>query len=232
MGVRGPAPPATSKEDDMHNDTAPAAGQHFSAPRGAHTQGRLEFPRGAAHLTIHGASIQDLFRARFDQPAPSVGVDGGTVTVRYPRFGERGGLRPWARRGGDVTLNQEVAWHIEVRGGVAYLDADLRVLRLEALDLGRGASQVEVRLPRPAGVVPVSIHGGASHVRIRRPAGVPVRLRVGHGVADLRFDEQQWGAVGGELRLATPEAAQGPDRYQIEIGSGAAHLEISAEQGG
>ncbi|HZD68380.1 MAG TPA: hypothetical protein VFA45_05525 [Actinomycetes bacterium] len=61
-----------------------------------------------------------------------------------------------------------------------------------------------------------------------RPAP-PVRLHVGHGAADLRFDVQAWGAVGGELRLATPEAAQARDRYEIEIGSGAAQLEVSAE---
>jgi hypothetical protein len=135
-------------------------------------------------------------------------------------------------RGGEsVTLNQDMAWDIMVRGGVAHLDADLRDLRLEALELGQGASQVEVRLPRPAGVVPVRIRGGASHVRIRRPAGVPVQLRVGRGVADLRFDEQEWGAVGGGLRLVTPEATQVPDRYEIEIASGATHLEISAEEG-
>jgi hypothetical protein len=216
----------------MPNDTAPAAAsQDFSAPRGTRTEGRLEFSRGAAHLTIHGASMEDLFRAHFDQPVPSVAVDGGTVTVQYPRFSPRGWLRPGAGRGGNVTLNQDMAWHITVRGGVAYLDADLRNLRLEALELGQGASQVEVRLPRPAGVVPVRIRGGASQVRIRRPGGVPVQLRVGRGVADLRFDEQEWGAVGGGLRLVTPEATQAPDRYEIEIASGAAHLEISAEEG-
>jgi hypothetical protein len=81
-------------------------------------------------------------------------------------------------------------------------------------------------------MVPVRIRGGAAQVRIRRPAGVPVRLRVGRGVADLRFDQQEWGAVGGGLRLVTPEATQAPDRYEIEIASGAAHLEISAEEGG
>lgn len=214
----------------MRNDTASAAaGQRFSAPRGARAEGRLEFSRGAAHLAIHSASMEDLFRAHFDQPVPSVTVDGGTVTVKYPRFSPRGWLRPGARRGGNVTLNQDMAWHITVRGGVAYLDADLRNLRLEALELGQGASQVEVWLPRPAGVVSVRIRGGASHVRVRRPAGVPVQLRVSRGVADLRFDEQAWGAVGGGLRLATPEATQAPDRYEIEISSGAAHLEISAE---
>jgi hypothetical protein len=69
-------------------------------------------------------------------------------------------------------------------------------------------------------VVPVHIRGGASQVRIRQPAGVPVQLRVGSGVADLRFDEQEWGAVGGGLRLATPEATQVPDRFEIQIASG------------
>jgi hypothetical protein len=135
------------------------------------------------------------------------------------------------KRGRVTHLNQDMAWHIMVGGGVAHLDADLRNLRLEALELGQGASQVEVRLPRPAGVVPVRIRGGASQVRIRRPGGVPVQLRVGRGVADLRFDEQEWGAVGGGLRLVTPEATQAPDRYEIEIASGAAHLEISAQEG-
>jgi hypothetical protein len=217
----------------MRNDTAPAAAaQHFSAPRGARTEGRLEFSRGAAHLAIDGASMEDLFGARFDQAVPSVTVDGGTVTVQYPRFSPRGWLRPGARRGGNLTLNQDMAWHITVRGGVAHLDADLRNLCLEALELGQGASQVEVRLPRPVGVVPIRIRGGASQVRIRRPAGVPVQLQVGHPVADLRFDQQQWGAVGGGLRLATPETTQALARYEIEIASGAAHLEISAEEGG
>ena len=42
----------------------------------------------------------------------------------------------------------------------------------------------------------------------------------------------RWGWTGGGLRLVTPEATQAPDRYEIEIASGAAHLEISAEEGG
>jgi hypothetical protein len=227
-----PRAPATGKEDDMRNDTdLAAAGQHFSAPRGAHTQGRLAFTRGAAHLALHGEGMEELFRAHFDQPVPSVAVDGGTVSVQYPRFGPRGWLRPGARWGGEVTLNQDVAWQVTVRGGAAYLDADLRDLRLEALELGQGVTQVELRLPRPAGVVPVRVRGGAVQVRVGRPAGVPVRLRVGGGVADLRFDGQEWGAVGGWLRLETPGAAQAPDRYEVEVASGAVHLEVSAEQG-
>ena len=103
-----------------------------------------------------------------------------------------------------------MAWHITACGGVAHPDADLWDLRLEVLERGQGASQLEVRLPRPAGVVPVHIRGGASQVRIRQPAGVPVQLRVGSGVADLRFDEQEWGAVGGGCGWPPPRPPRSP----------------------
>ena len=69
----------------------------FSAPRGSLTSGRLEFARGAAGLAIRGASMADLFQARFRGPVPAVSVHGGAVTVRYPRFSPRGWLRPWRR---------------------------------------------------------------------------------------------------------------------------------------
>jgi hypothetical protein len=193
------------------------------------SRGQLEFTRGAARLTIRGARIPELFQARFDRPAPSVSVDGGAVTVRYPRFSPGGWLRPWARRGGQMTLNQDVAWAIRVRRGVAHLDADLRDLRVESVETSHGASRVELRLPRPSGVVPVRIGGGASHVRIRRPAGTPARLRIGRGVADLSFDEQEFGAVGGRLRLESPQAGSADGRYEIEIAGGAAHVQVTTE---
>lgn len=212
-------------------ETAEMGARQFSAPRGSLTEGRVEFARGAARLTIRGARIPDLFRARFDRPAPSVSLDGGSVTVRYPRFSPRNWLRPrpWARHGGQVTLNEDVAWDIAIRKGVAHLDADLRGLRVEAVEVSNGASRVEVRLPRPAGVVPVRVGGGASHVTIRRPAGTPARLRIGRGVTDLVFDEQEFGAVGGRLRLESPGAGGMDGRYDIEISGGAAHVRVVTE---
>lgn len=201
----------------------------FSAPRGSLTRGRLEFPRGAAGLAIRGASMPDLFQARFRGPDPAVSVHGGTVTVRYPRFSPRGWLRPWRRRGGQVTLNQDVAWDILVRRGLAHLDADLRDVAVAGVDVRRGASRVEVRLPRPAGVVPVRIGGGASHVRIRRPAGTPARLHVGRGVSDLTFDEQELGAVGGRLRLESRDPGGANGHYEIEISGGASHVQVITE---
>jgi hypothetical protein len=201
----------------------------FSAPRGSLTSGRLEFARGAAGLAIRGASMADLFQARFRGPVPTVSVHGGTVTVRYPRFSPRGWLRPWRRRGAQVTLSQDVAWDILVRRGAAHLDADLRDVAVAGVDVRQGASRVELRLPHPAGVVPVRIDGGASHVRISRPAGTPARLRVGRGVTYLTFDEQEFGAVGGRLRLESRDAGGANGRYEIAISGGASHVQIITE---
>jgi hypothetical protein len=203
--------------------------QRSSAPRGSLSRGRLEFTRGATWLTIRNAEIPELFRARFDRPVPSVSVYEGAVTVRYPRFSLWGWLRPWTHRGGQVTLNQDVSWDLSLRGGVAHLDADLRGLRVEAIQASHGASRVDLRLPRPTGVVPVRIGGGASHVRIRRPAGTPARLRIGRGVADLTFDNQEFGAVGGRLQLESSQAGNAEDRYEIEITSGASHVQVTTE---
>jgi hypothetical protein len=128
-----------------------------------------------------------------------------------------------------VTLNNDVSWELCIHGGVAHLDADLGDLQLEALEVGQGASRLELRLPRPSGTVPVRIDGGASHVRIRRPVGTPARLRIGRGVTHLTFDEQEFGAVGGRLRLDSRQAAAEEGGYEIEISGGASHVQVTTE---
>ena len=60
----------------------------------------------------------------------------GRVTARYPRISPRPWLAPWARRGGEVMLNRDVIWDLLIQGGVAHLDADLRDIRLRAIELG------------------------------------------------------------------------------------------------
>ena len=86
---------------------------------------------------------------------------------------------------------------------------------------------------------------GQAHV-----IAAPVRIRMGHRgpFADTRletvghvchgsqicsaggvffFDDQHYGSIGRETRLASANAG-GPDRYEIEIGSGASELTVLA----
>jgi DNA-binding MarR family transcriptional regulator len=201
-------------------------GAEFSAPLGSARSGRVVFANGTSRLTLRAASgMDDLYRARFEGPAPKVEVADGTVTFRYPR--RLRGLFEWrSRSGGEVTLNAAVPWEVEVRGGAYKVQADLSGLKLASFVLTRGFSEADLTLPEPSGVVPVRLSGGASEVKIRRPAGVEVRLSMKGGVSKLIFDEQSFDAVGGKLQLQSPGHREVPDRYEIEISGGASKVTV------
>ena len=56
----------------------------------------------------------ELYRALFDGPVPSVRLREGTVTIQY-----KGGGLPWdwRKRKRDLTLNSTIPWDIELTGG-------------------------------------------------------------------------------------------------------------------
>jgi hypothetical protein len=199
-------------------------GREVEVALGAAPAGRLEFPNGAAHLTLRADPRLDrMARARFEGSPPKATLVGERLTLRYPRIG-----RPfdWRRRRADVTLSASLPWEIEVPGGAASVDADLRPVELLGLRIGGGSSEVEVLLPPPIGTVPVSIGGGASNVRLLRPEDVPVRLDVRGGASKLAFDAQSFGAIGGRTRLQSDRYDDQADRYEITVGGGASKLTV------
>jgi hypothetical protein len=157
---------------------------------------------------------------------PTVGVQAGIVTIRYPRVPSCDWLNDRSERPAEIELNASIPWDVKVRGGASRLLADLRGLRLGSLSVDGGASRLEVVLPASSGIVAVVILGGASNVAIRRPAGVAVRLRLDGGATNLRFDEKHIGAAGGELDLESRDYSGATDRYDIAITGGANNLSI------
>jgi hypothetical protein len=202
-------------------------GDEFIAPLGSLRSGCLVFASGASRLTLRAeSSMADLYHARFEGQAPRVGAEGGTVIIRYPRF-PRFDWRHYLReRPAEVVLNARIPWEIEIRDGASRLTADLRELELRSFEVRGGTSRVELMLPPPSGTVPVRVLGGVSNVAIHRPEGVAARLHVGGGSTNLAFDEQRFGAVGGELSLRSPDYEDAPDRYDITITGGASNLTI------
>jgi hypothetical protein len=193
--------------------------QDLAAPLGSVDVGQLVFTRGAAHLTIEvDDSMEHLYRARFDGKVPDIRVDGGTVTIKY-----RMGMRPPR---GEIVLSGRVAWAIRARMGMSHVVADLEGLELRGLEISAGASQVEMRLPRPKDTVGVRIGGGASDVELIRPVGVPVRVHIGGGVSKLAIDEFRLGSAGGKTDWRSPEYEQVEGRYDVEIGAGASKVTI------
>ncbi len=202
-------------------------GVEFAAPLGSLRSGRLVFASGASRLTVRAdPSMTDLYRARFEGQAPRVGAEDGTVTIRYPRSPLSDWLYYLRERPAEIVLNAQVPWDIEIRDGASRLTADLRGLELRSFELSGGASRVEVTLPTPSGIVPVRVLGGASNVAFHRPEGVAAQVRVGGGSTNLAFDDQRFGAVGGEVSLRSPDYEGASDRYDISIGGGASNLTI------
>jgi DNA-binding MarR family transcriptional regulator len=195
-----------------------------SAPLTAPGSARLEFNRGAAKVTLRADStLTDLYRARFEGPAPEVTVRGNAVTIQHSRR-----FRPfdWRAQSSDVSLNTGVPWAISIRGGMFKLHADLRGLRVESLQVDGGASEVEVWLPPATGMVPVRLSGGASRVTVHRPLGTAARAYISGGASQLIFDDQRLNAVGSKAHFETPGFAEAADRYEVAFAGGASQIVV------
>jgi DNA-binding MarR family transcriptional regulator len=206
---------ATAGDDDVQSH----------APLEGVTAGRLEFTKGAARVNLRGdGSLNELYRATFEGPAPEITVKGGRVTVQQRRR-----FRPfdWRAQSADFALTTAVPWDISLRGGMWKLVADFGGLRVTALEVTGGASDIEVTLPAPVGVVPVRISGGASEVLLRRPAGTEARAEMNGGASQLVFDGQRLGAVGGRAVLASGGFAEATDRYEIRFTGGASQVTVA-----
>jgi hypothetical protein len=167
------------------------------------TINRLLFPHGVANLTIRvDSSMATEYRGEFYGPKPRVTQVDGVVTVDYPRFNPL----IWGRRSADVALSPAVAWRLEIGDGASRLVADLQELVLVAIDVHGGVSRAELRLPRPTGTVPIRVSGG--------------------GASKLAIDSQYLGAIGGPVRLDTPDYRSVAERYDLEIGGGASSVTI------
>src|SRR6266702_2947717 len=142
---------------------------------------RLVFPRGVANLTVRvDPSMTGTYQGEFYGPKPRVTEAGSVVSIDYSQFNPF----KWGRTSADVRLSPTASWAIEIRGGVSHWDSDLRTLELTAIEVRGGVNKVELRLPRPRGSSIVRVSGGASHLTLRRPAGVAARARSGSYVTD------------------------------------------------
>jgi hypothetical protein len=124
------------------------------------------------------------------------------------------------------VLAAAVPWDISLRGGRWKLLADLSALRLVGLEVTGGASDIEVTLPAPVGIVPVRVSGGASKVTFLRPVGTEARAEVSGGASQLTFDGQRLGAVGGRTVLSSGGFAEAADRYEIRFTGGASQVTV------
>lgn len=190
-------------------------------PLGAVTAGFLRVRRGLGDTTISTTTRgTDLFEARWQRCPPTVDVRAGTVTLKFPL------LCPWRTvRAHELALHGSIPWSIDIEGGAKNVAADLSGSDLRALDVNGGASEVTADLARPTGLVPIRF-GSVHRVTLRRPSGVPIRVRVSGGASRLTVDQRTMGAVGGPVDWSSPDFGDAIDRYDVLIAGAARHLTI------
>lgn len=205
-------------------DSRFALGREYSTPLAGATGGRLELLHGAVQLSITGdAPAALLFDARFGSPIAAVEAVNSTVRVVYQKHR----MTRRAENLGRIALNSAIPWTLAFYGGVAKVRVDVQPVRLNALTIEGGVSQLEIALPRPSDVVPITITGGMHQVTITRPMDVPIRLTLRGGATSVSFDQQRLGAVGGEAVLATPDFERAADRYDVVATGGASGIRIA-----
>ena len=205
-------------------------GTSFSAPLGEANAGLLEFASGAADVRIgaaDGARPELLYEANFDGALPTVRAQAGNISVRYTRIN----VSDWARArpAGNLVLNPLIPWQIAIRGGASGVRLDASALHLQAFSVSGGVSKLDLVLPPPEGEVEVCLEGGLNRVDIQLPADTAAQLQVHGGANRLEFDGQRFGAVGGDVRLATRGWELATNRYVIEAQGGASRLAVHEE---
>jgi DNA-binding MarR family transcriptional regulator len=197
-----------------------------AAPVGGLSSARLQFKSGANELLIRGSTgIDDLYRARFEGQVPQVRLRDGIVTVQYKgRF-----HWDWRERRADLALNAGLPWDVEITGGANKLQGKLGDLDLRSFEMTGGVDQLRLTLGQPAGYVPVKLNGGANQIRIERPAGVAISLKLSGGAGGIQFDQQKLGSTGGHTTLESTGAADATDRFEVELNGGATRIAIVEE---
>jgi hypothetical protein len=181
----------------------------------------IRFVNGATRLTVVAEpGLEQLFTGRFGGGRPTTREDGDTVVVQYRRS-------PFAhfRTRGDIKLDADRRWRIDISGGFANSTFDLQNTIVDDVEVKGGIASVDLNLPRPQGTTKVEIRGGVHAVTISRPADVPARVTVKGDASNLVLDGQRLRAVGGGADLRS-EHTPGVDQLEVIVRGGASSLSI------
>jgi hypothetical protein len=126
-----------------------------------------------------------------------------------------------------VTLNQAVSWRLDFAGGTERTVADLRGGNVAAVTFTAGSDTIDLSLPKPRGLVPVRLAGGASQFRLSVPGGVPVRVTAAGGAGEVSVDGASYSGVGGGSVFATRGWSATAAGFDVDATAGTALLSVA-----
>lgn len=145
---------------------------------------------GGVRLSVAGADV-DFLDSRLGYWNSAPRIEGQTRGDHYdlslvqadheiPVWGNRHAAQ-W-----DLRLTDRLPIALHVQAGAVDAQLDLQKIKLSSLDVKAGAGDLEVTLGKPETKVPVRMDVAASHLTLRLPAGVPLRIGTANVVGSVR----------------------------------------------
>jgi len=161
--------------------------------------------------------MQALFRVPPDQSgaAPAI-VRGEQVVVRRLRGVGRG----------EIELNPRRPWKFKVQAPTWNTVLDVGGLDVREIHVDSGAANLECFLPQPTGLVPIHISSGVVNVALHRPRAAAVVVVAHTGAVKLKLDDFSTKVVISDLHWQSHGALGAPDRFDLDISSGAVDLRL------
>jgi len=209
----------------------PGQGQvDVGAPAGTSTEATLELVAGGAELQVRAFDIApDLYRGAlsFRGAKPLVRLDRGDVHIAMPHPWWRSLLPEPLTQRAVLVLNRHVRWMVVVRGDALAGRVDLSRGALRGFSLTGGRGEVQVDLPAPHPVVPVTLESSGMHVVLTVPDATPVQLSCERGSWHMDVPEHH-GTHAPHLgqRVLTTGTWPAVDRYEVTLGGSAGHVRV------
>jgi hypothetical protein len=113
---------------------------------------------------------------------------------------------------------------LQVQGGAADAELDLRSLKVTDLAIELGASSVRVQMPAEAGLTRAKLKAGAADLRIEVPEGVAARISSRGGLSSFNIDERRFPRQGDYY--ISPGFDTATNRIEIDVDAGAASVRV------
>lgn len=221
---------------------------HLAAmPRDGLTRAELKVTSGTAILDVSAGKLGGtLLRVSTPDGAPVRPVLSGPGLIVLSLAGTApGGQGPGGPGSGGppaqrqdsgyavkVVLNAAVTWSLDLAGGTQLTKVDLRGGKVAGIAVMAGSDTLDMRLPRPAGTLPLLLAGGVSQFLLSLPSGVPAQVTVGGGASFVSLDGQQLTGIAGGTVVTSPGWAAATARYDIDATSGFSRLAVSRQAAG
>ena len=200
-------------------------GNVVSGPLGTTQSSEFQLAAGVAEVVVRASDTgADLYRAATPEGSgfvPVVTAEGAQVRLQLAKTGDGEG-----RATVTIDLNARVRWQVSMVGGSESATVDMRGASLAGVDFIGGVARIDLWLPKPQGVLPIRMSGGAREFAIHAPDRIPVRVRLARGAAEVTVDGSKRSGVASGTRITQPAWERTPDRYDVDAIAGLAVLTV------